>query len=167
MVMAKLMYNFLSDSILIWISVRHSDCWINNAHTKLAFNSLKMIQNDSLSANQAGDDRPLTWCVSTLYRWRQLEKQWTDDAVMDVPSTRVQDSRLSAITCILWNNNTVKLNKSVLCWTFVLPAVQVHSHFTYKVLLYVLREEARLQATFFILDHSFLKFSQNISTVMK
>ena len=28
-------------------------------YTKLAFNSLKMIQNDSLSANQTGDDRPL------------------------------------------------------------------------------------------------------------
>ena len=28
-------------------------------HTKLAFNSLKMIQNDSLSANQTGDDRAL------------------------------------------------------------------------------------------------------------
>ena len=29
-------------------------------YTKLAFNSLKMIQNDSLSANQTGDDRALT-----------------------------------------------------------------------------------------------------------
>ena len=28
-------------------------------YTKLAFNSLKMIQNDNLSANQTGDDWPL------------------------------------------------------------------------------------------------------------
>ena len=28
-------------------------------YTKLAFNNLKMIQNDSLSANQTGDDRSL------------------------------------------------------------------------------------------------------------
>ena len=28
-------------------------------YTKLAFNSLKMIQNDSFSANQTGDGRPL------------------------------------------------------------------------------------------------------------
>ena len=29
-------------------------------YTKLAFNSLKIIQNDSLSANQTGDDRPVS-----------------------------------------------------------------------------------------------------------
>ena len=29
-------------------------------YTKLAFNILKMIQNDSFSANQTGDDRRLT-----------------------------------------------------------------------------------------------------------
>ena len=28
-------------------------------YTKLAFNRLKIIQNDTVSANQTGDDRPL------------------------------------------------------------------------------------------------------------
>ena len=51
--------------------------------TKLAFNSLKMIQNDSLSANQTGDDRPLTeynetenkQCSSVGFRSRSLTDQ--------------------------------------------------------------------------------------------
>ena len=36
--------------------------------TKLAFNSLKMIQNDSLSANQTGDDRPLKTLCDNLFK---------------------------------------------------------------------------------------------------
>ena len=36
-------------------------------YTKLAFNSLKIIQNDSFSANQTGDDRPLkSWYLDKI-----------------------------------------------------------------------------------------------------
>ena len=64
---SRQMYNYSSRSIIIWISVRDTviiEYNIIHSHipnyTKLAFNSLKMIQNDSFSANQTGDGRRLT-----------------------------------------------------------------------------------------------------------
>ena len=45
----------------------HSD--IPN-YTILAFNSLKMIQNDSFSANQTGDDWPLSFVNVVNTNWQ-------------------------------------------------------------------------------------------------
>ena len=46
--------------VIVEYNIIHGD--IRN-YTKLAFNSLKMIQNDSFSTNQTVDDRPLTCFV--------------------------------------------------------------------------------------------------------